>query len=263
MNRKLKTKLQIKTGFLLLIAIFFKLVYINSYAFGNVRSLIEAETCKYIQEKIIFCFWTGENKMSNARLVAFEKLKIKSRCKVILVTQEVLADYILPDAPLHPAYKYLSETHKADYLRTYFMHFYGGGYSDIKAPTKSWVKAFNDIMKRPNAFINGYREVSESDIAFTPAAHLWDRLVGNCAYIVRPKTPFTNKWYKEMIELLDKRYEMLRDNPSRFPQDRSELMGGYPIGWNEMLGRIFHKHLVSYIDNIIYSVPRPICINYR
>jgi hypothetical protein len=80
----------------------------------------------------IYCFWTGDNEMSQNRLDGLHNLQTVSECEVILVTPQNLNQYILPDAPLHPGYKYLSETHKADYLRTYFMHFYGGGYSDIK-----------------------------------------------------------------------------------------------------------------------------------
>jgi len=65
-------------------------------------------------------------------------------CKVCCVYKDDLSKYIL-EHPLHEAYEYLSETHKADYLRTYFMHFYGGGYSDIKRSSGSWLKAFDDL----------------------------------------------------------------------------------------------------------------------
>ena len=81
-------------------------------------------------ENKIYCFWTGENKMSEQRLKCLEQLRKKSQCNVILVTPKILDKYILDKHPLHPSFKYLSQTHKADYLRTYFMRFHGGGYSD-------------------------------------------------------------------------------------------------------------------------------------
>ena len=61
------------------------------------------------------------------------------------MTVENLHEYILKDHPLHPAYEFLSETHRCDILRTYFMYHYGGGYSDIKIPNGSWVKGFEDM----------------------------------------------------------------------------------------------------------------------
>ena len=41
-----------------------------------------------------------------------------------LITKENIKKYILSDNPLHPAFDYLSETHNADYLRTYFINSY-------------------------------------------------------------------------------------------------------------------------------------------
>ena len=81
----------------------------------------------------IYTFWTGNNPMSESRQSHFELLKLVSGVEVVLITPNNLSEYILPEYPLHHAFKYLSLVHKADYLRCYFMHHYGGGYSDIKA----------------------------------------------------------------------------------------------------------------------------------
>jgi hypothetical protein len=80
----------------------------------------------------IYVFWTGDNDMSSNRIKCLEDLKKRSEANVILVNNKNLHEYILKSNPLHPSYGYLSETHKSDYLRTYFMHFHGGGYSDVK-----------------------------------------------------------------------------------------------------------------------------------
>lgn len=82
--------------------------------------------------------------MSQTRKNCLIALKERSQCEVVLVTPDNLNDYILPDHPLHESYKYLSFTHKADYLRTYFMHFHGG-YCDIKDPGADWNNTFNPL----------------------------------------------------------------------------------------------------------------------
>ena len=71
------------------------------------------------------------------------------------------------------------------------------------------------------------------------------------------------EWYNEMIKLLDKKYSELKKNPATFPQDNKELNNGYPIEWNEMLGRIFHKVLYSYKDKSLNTLPISIFHSYR
>jgi hypothetical protein len=183
-------------------------------------------------------------------------------CDVILVTNKNLESYILSNFPLHEAYEYLSETHKADYLRTYFMHFYGGGYSDIKYQTGNWKKSFEDLYNS-DCYISGYSEPGEGAIACDEVKHSWKELVGNGAYISKPNTPFTQVWYSRMIALLDTKLEELKKHPSTFPQDCRELGGGYPIEWNEMLGRIFHKVCFEFKDKIQQNVPIPVFGGYR
>jgi hypothetical protein len=217
----------------------------------------------YIENKTIFTFWTGTNYMSETRIRNLLNIANVSQCTVILVTPTNLHDYIKPEH-LHPAYQYLSETHKADYLRTYFMYHYGGGYSDIKQQAGSWLPAFECMNDYPEYYICGYPESGEGDIAGTVEIRKqWRNLVGNCAYICRPKTPFTTKWYEKMVKLLDDKLEVLKQHPASFPQDCAEQGSGYPIEWNEMLGRIFHRVLCEFKDKIIKLIPRLIFNNYR
>ena len=214
------------------------------------------------KKNIIYCFWTGNNTMSPDRLKSFKKLKEKSKCNVVLVTPKNLNEYILPEHPLHPAYEYLSLTHRADYLRTYFMHFIGGGYSDIKETTGSWVQSFEDL-KNTDYWICGYKEVP-GGVAYGPHGDKWEELVGNCAYICKPGTPLTREWYSDMIKLLDLKLEDLRKNPAKKPDDQKEFgEGGYPIEWNEMLGRIFHKVCYKYKHYLLNTLPILIFNNYR
>ena len=212
-------------------------------------------------ENNIFCFWTGQNMMSPQRLQCLHQLKQVSQCNIILVTPRILDKFILKEHPLHPSFNYLSETHKADYLRTYFMRFHGGGYSDIKKTTGSWVESFENIRKSDKWKI-GYKEIN-GGVAYTPLRQHWMELLGNGAYICKPNTPFVIEWYNEMIKLMDKKYEELKKNPAKFPQDKKELNKGYPIEWNEMLGRIFHKILYKYKGKTLNTLPISIFHSYR
>jgi len=198
--------------------------------------------------------------MSSRRIECLKDLERESECKVILVTKNTLSDYILPENPLHPAYEYLSETHKADYLRTYFMNFYGGGYCDIKRTRGSWKDAF-DSMETSDAWICGYKEI-EGGVAYGPHVDKWRELIGNGSYICKPLTPLTTEWYSEMLSLLDTKLEKLRLHPSSFPQDCAEV-SSYPIEWNEMLGRIFHKVCYRYKDKLSNTLPMCVCTDYR
>lgn len=57
---------------------------------------------------------------------------VNSKLKVIFIDLDSLDQLILKDFPIHPAFQYLSGIQKGDYLKAYFMNFYGGGYSDLK-----------------------------------------------------------------------------------------------------------------------------------
>jgi hypothetical protein len=202
--------------------------------------------------------------MSDNRKKSLHNLKENSKCNVLLIDTNNLHKYILKNHPLDEAYKYLHYTHRADYLRTYFMHFHGGGYSDIKGTPTSWINAFDDMRKHINAYINGSPEKEPGNVAYGPVSHLYTKLIGNCAYIVRPNTEFTNEWFSEMNSLLDKKLPLLKQmkiNPDVAINESSE----YPIEWNEMLGRIFHRILEKYIDTgrILYTVPYPVTSDYR
>jgi hypothetical protein len=185
-------------------------------------------------------------------------------CKVALVKPDNLDTYLLPDKPLHPAYQYLSEVHKSDYLRTYFMHFKGGGYSDVKKFKGDWNKAFDDINAQGDMFLNGYHELSPDDVAGDERSKsLWQKVPGNNIYIVRPGTEFTTKWYTRMIEVLDSKLEALKANPAKLQRATFVSQPGYPLGWAEILGSIFHTLCSDYTDKFLFTAPTTISKDYR
>jgi len=210
----------------------------------------------------IYLFWTEDNSLSENRLNCLRQIKEETKCDIKLITRQNLSQYILKEHPLHEGYQYLSATHKADYLRTYFMHFHGGGYADIKFQSGSWVESF-EILKNSDKWMVGYAEIA-GGVVYPPLVNSYDDLVGNGAYIFKPQTPLTLEWYSEMLCILDTKLENLKLHPAKYPRDCSEdPNSNYPIGWVELLGNVFHKICYKYKDKLIRTLPIPIFIIYN
>ncbi|WP_216597629.1 capsular polysaccharide synthesis protein [Persicobacter sp. CCB-QB2] len=201
----------------------------------------------------VFCFWTGDNPMTANRLRNLEITKASIGMPLILITSENLNEYIKAEAPLHPAYQYLSCVHKSDYLRTYFMHHYGGGYTDIKRVEKSWAPFFVKL-ECSDVFAIGYPERSREDVAFDGTAlsvHLannYSKLLGNCGYLFKANTTFTQHWMELLHQRLDEYLPHLRNNPGNIWGDNK----GYPIPWTGILGDIFHPLCLTYSDKLLF-----------
>jgi FkbM family methyltransferase len=214
--------------------------------------------------KTIYTFWTGTNPMSHNRINCLAQLRQVSEANVLLIDVNNFQDYILQIEPLHPAFPYLSETHKADYLRCYFMHFYGGGYTDIKYTTGSWFESFEEMSSLTNnKTICGYKEIGPHGVPVPELRDQWELLIGGGCYICKPNTNFTKKWYNRMLTILDRKLDLLKANPSKYPQDCSEDGTGYPLAWQEILGKIFHQVCYEERDKVSQSLPILLFHSYR
>lgn len=215
----------------------------------------------------IFCFWTGDNEMTDNRLHAIASLREKTEVDIVLITPANLHTFLLADHPLHKGFQYLSAVHKSDYLRCYIMHHHGGGYSDVKAAGGSWKSSFDKLDNQTHKWITGYREIGKRGVAQVEHPVLandltnnWHLLIGNCAYICRPHTPFTTDWYNELHQRMDHYYEQLSNHPGNIMGDNE----GYPIPWTGILGQIFHPLCLKYGDALLYSNKiKPILSKYR
>lgn len=241
--------------------------YTNTFLSNNSNS--NDSSCSKPVEKVIYCFWTGANEMSEDRKRCFDSICRNAGVPVKLITPNNLSDYILPEQPLHPAFSYLSCVHKADYLRCYFMHFYGGGYCDIKALSGSWNECFEKI-NNSDKYIIGYPELNEECSAYADIVepvlkkeirNCWPLLIGNCAYICRPHTKFTDEWFAEQNKRLDYYYKELIQHPATDPMG---LENGYPIPWQRILGAVFHPLCLKYHHRILQDRRiMPSFTNYR
>jgi hypothetical protein len=211
----------------------------------------------------IFVFWTGTNSMSPARNNCLQELKRVSCANVILITPANLDQYILPSEPLHRAYECLSETHRSDYLRAYFMNFYGGGYCDIKRTQGSWLESF-DKLNNSDRWMLGYKEIKHNGNQSGWMKDIWEESIGCGAFICKPHTPLTEEWYSKVLQVMDDKMEELTVFPASYPQDCREFGNhGYPLGWNDLLGEIFPKCNYKYRDKVFNTLPMIELNNYR
>lgn len=83
----------------------------------------------------IFVLWTGDNQLSQNRRRSLTGIQETIHTQVHFLTPNNLGDWVTSGHPLNPFYNRLSLTHRSDYLRAYLMHYYGGGYTDLKRPS--------------------------------------------------------------------------------------------------------------------------------
>jgi hypothetical protein len=220
-------------------------------------------------DKVIYVFWTGDNAITPNRLAGIKSLKTVSGVDVKLITPSNLDGYIKIEDPLPESFQYLSCVHKADYLRSYFMHHYGGGYADIKTYYKSWLPAFSSL-DNSDAYIIGYPEVGYWGAANVniPDVNLrrdlriyWRLLIGNGAFICRPHTKLTAEWHGEAKRRLLYYSDELKAHPAK------DIFGtnlDYPIHWAEMQGEVFHPLCLKYRDKLLKNKNlKPSFENYR
>jgi len=221
-------------------------------------------------EERIFCFWTGENPITERRLFGLETICKNSGCKVEYITKDTVYKWQKNNYPFHPAYEYLSAVHKADYLRCYFMYHYGGGYCDIKPLYNSWKPAFELIKKNTELWAVGFAEESPGDIANIDDKRLYSKMqmrykdmIGTSAYIFRPKTQLALEWINKVHSILDNKYESLKSYPAPDSRTKNEEDSKYALKWTEILGNVFHPLCYKYLNRVSTILPKPDCINYQ
>jgi hypothetical protein len=184
--------------------------------------------------------------MSHRRIRCLEETKKNIGVPVVVVTPKNLADFIVPEFPIHLAYEYLSLTHRSDYLRIYLLHVHGGGYCDIKEVYDSWVPWFE-----------------KTDLVTGFSGKEWGKVLGWSAFICRPRSAFTEEWYSHMNSFLDSKLDELKKNPAEHTKYDSYERPEYPIQWIELMGMTFEKTLPNYLDHVNDTLPFPNFSNYR
>jgi hypothetical protein len=214
-------------------------------------SMVDSGNLSKINRRI-FCFWAGRNEMSENRKKTLTELSKYSRCEVDVITPSNLKYYVLPEHPLHEGYKYLTLKHKSQYLKYYFMHFYGGGFSSIKSTNDTWKHAFNYMEWFEMVYVNGSRKKMTDD------EDCIRKMLNDCC-IVRPNTEFTHELYERMNRIMDEKLTDLKNMTFvPVPHECNERNRKYPIKMYE-IDDIFYDVLTKYMysAHMLYMVPSP------
>jgi hypothetical protein len=212
----------------------------------------------------VFALWTGDNEMSANRAAALADMR--SRLPVTLITPSNLPTWVVPDAPLHPAYRDLSFVHRSDYLRAYLMHHHGGAYLDIKRGYGDVVGAVERMNASPGHWMASFRELGPGTAAPEPGdvgaalRRHYRRLIAMCAFAARPGSPLTHEWLAEVHRRLD----LVRPALARTPGNALGDNAGYPIEWTWILGGVLHPLCLKYPERLRMDAEfRPSLTDYR
>jgi hypothetical protein len=216
--------------------------------------------------KTIYIFWTEANELTPRRKKNLQIIKDQCGVELKFLDHSTIPNYELPEHKFHEAYQYLSATAKSDYLRSYFMNFYGGGYCDIKKAEWDWNQYF-DLLDQSDYWIVGYRLRAITDLAVSPddmeqsiIQDNWSLLLGAGAMICKPQTPLTIYWFDLMTSILDKKLDQLKSNPAVHVRDRLNWTGtdsGYPLRWAEIGPETFMKSCYTYNNKLCHQLPCP------
>lgn len=99
----------------------------------------------------------------------------------------------------------------------------------------------------------------------------WEKLVTNCMYILRPKTPLTAEWLWSVEAHLTLKSELVFQNPAPKPRccqgnveknAETAAENAYPIDWAELHGNAFNPLQWKYNEHVKNGLPRFDIANY-
>ena len=192
---------------------------------------------------LIWTFWfSSRRQLGPLRRQGAETMASRFGVPVVLLDERSIAPFL--QWPVHPALRYVSALHKADYYRIYFCLHYGGGYADLKLyseQTQSWVPFFQQLESAPHAYVLGVPEIGEYGVASPPNRSLgqyYYRLISNGFFISRRNNAYFAEVHRRQNAYLSSVAEALEQHPA--PHDRCcrDHEAGYPIDWSGLLGQI-------------------------
>ena len=223
---------------------------------------------------VVFCSWAGTNPMSPQRAECLLSIYANTLCPVMFLSASNMHHWEVEGSPFHEGFQFLSATQKADYIRCYMMHHFGGGHTDVKRTSKSWKPFFQLVRDSPYHYGLGYTEIGPQGVApvgdplESEMRQNYSKLIGNCAYIFKKKTEFTYEWFLQTHAMLDLNLEALRENPARHPQDHLDVtlpdgsVSKYPLPWLAFCN-IFHVLAYELRSRILHADIAPSFQDYR
>lgn len=141
--------------------------------------------------RVVWVCWTGHNPMPAHLRLCLQSIRRNAGLPVILVTPANLLQYV-PEP--HPVYPFLHLAHRADYLRCYLLHHYGGIYLDVDTICLQSLSGLFDKLAHYEAV--GYD------------GSQWMEYIGiSCMGPFRPHSDVTTLWYNALHGKLSERAE--------------------------------------------------------
>jgi hypothetical protein len=206
----------------------------------------------------------------------------------ILIRPDNLQEWIVPEHPIHPAYEYLSFTGRGDYLQAYLMYHHGGGYSDIKPQSGSWLPTVDKVLQSSRLMGAGYRELrggiprlqrsvidGKAYLLSRPVPELvakitthamrrfYRLMIGNGSCYFKPKTLYAKLWLRHVERRLDMMLPALMKHPAQGPRDRQGEASGYPLPWAFLCGEVNSPLSLAFCWALSRDLPPPEFVNYR
>jgi len=227
--------------------------------------------------EVVFIIWFGNN-ISDNRLAALNSLINNIGIPYILITDNNYQSFVLNNYPLHEAWNYLSGVHKADYLRCYLLHHYGGGYHDIKYRDKGWNNQWNSFSDK-NVWIKSRKEKQKGWVAYdvdnpdTKWLQNHYKELGTMSWcICKPNTSYTTELIDKIHYKLDFHLINLKKNPSAIQSGYyhknpfkkiDDIENNYPIRWLEILGELYHPLMYKYKQHLCFDLPDIVYKKYK
>lgn len=202
----------------------------------------------------VFTFWLGGPPMNKNRYRTFLNVHKRLNVPVVHITEQNLAKYTL--WPVHPAVKYLSKIHQADYFRIYFLLHIGGGYYDIKTPSQPWDQFFH-LFSDPNVWMVGVPETKHGMAKapnFNYPTNNYKKCISNSWFIARKNNAILQEVHDMQHKLLDKHIEDLKQHPPPSARCCFNHENGYPLRWAEILGELMSQVVPKYLDKHVKAV---------
>lgn len=181
---------------------------------------------------------------------------------VNLVTKDNINQWLIE--PPHPAVEFLSDVHKSDYYRIYFLYHYGGAYTDVKPMVRRWDNQFIFFLN-PKVWVLGVPEIPNGQGVKPGKSYpkdFYKRMVSNGFYIARPETELFKQIHDEQHKILDERFEDLKNHPPPFSRCCMHGEGGYPLRWTELLGELQTDAVDKYNSHVLQTLEMPDLSNY-
>ena len=227
-----------------------------------------------LKGNVVFCSWTDSNPMTPQRAECLLSIYANTMCPVMFLSASNLKHWEVEQSPFHEGFRYLSATQRADYVRCYVMHHFGGGHTDVKRTATSWKPFFQALRESPHYYGLGYTEIGPNGVACaggpleSEMRENYTKLIGNCAYIFRKKTEFTYEWLLRTHAMMDEHLEALREHPAQHPMDHLNVtlpdgsVSRYPLPWLAFCN-IFHAVVYELHSCILHADIAPQFYAYR